>query len=170
MCWILASVDTRANGFFRQVRVGRHGQAFRLIKFRTMVEVKGLTTTITAAGDPRITRFGGWLRRTKIDELPQLINVFLGQMSLVGPRPDVPGWADQLTGEDAVVLNLRPGITGPASLRFRDEEKLLGEQEDPEAFNREIIWPAKVELNRDYFYRQSLSYDCRCLLQTFLPS
>jgi lipopolysaccharide/colanic/teichoic acid biosynthesis glycosyltransferase len=170
LCWTLASVDTRANGFFRQVRVGRHGKTFRLIKFRTMVEVEGLTTTVTTAGDCRITKLGGWLRRTKIDELPQLMNVFLGHMSLVGPRPDVPGWADQLTGEDAVILEMRPGITGPASLRFRNEEELLGEQQDPEAYNRDVIWPAKVTENRAYYYKQSLFLDFQCLLRTFFPS
>jgi lipopolysaccharide/colanic/teichoic acid biosynthesis glycosyltransferase len=169
LCWILASIDTRANGFFRQVRVGRHGKTFRLVKFRTMVEVEGLTTTVTVAADRRITRLGALLRKAKIDELPQLINVFLGQMSLVGPRPDVPGWADRLTGENAVILEMRPGITGPASLRFRNEEELLGEQQDPEAYNRDVIWPAKVAENRAYYYKQSLFFDFHCLLLTLLP-
>ena len=170
LCWVLASIDTSANGFFWQVRVGRHGKAFKIYKFRTMVAVEGVTTTVTSAGDSRITKLGAWLRKTKIDELPQLINVFLGQMSLVGPRPDVPGWADVLTGEDAVILEMRPGITGPASLHFRNEEELLGKEKDPEVFNRDVIWPEKVVVNRNYYYSQSTLVDFLWLFRTFFPS
>jgi lipopolysaccharide/colanic/teichoic acid biosynthesis glycosyltransferase len=134
-----------------------------------MVAVEGVTTTVTSADDSRITKLGAWLRKTKIDELPQLINVFLGQMSLVGPRPDVPGWADALTGEDAVILEMRPGITGPASLHFRNEEELLGKEKDPEVFNRDVIWPEKVAVNRNYYYSQSTLSDFRWLFRTFFP-
>lgn len=169
-CWILASIDTRANGLFAQQRVGHKGKQFRLFKLRSMRNVPGLTTTVTAANDQRITRFGAFLRTTKIDELPQLMNVLMGQMSFVGPRPDVAGWADELSGEDKVILNMRPGITGPASIFFRNEEQLLEDSSDPEAYNREKIWPQKVAINRQYYYQQSFAKDLTYLLKTILPS
>jgi lipopolysaccharide/colanic/teichoic acid biosynthesis glycosyltransferase len=150
---------------FVQERIGREGRPFRLFKIKTMVNHRG-GTTVTTASDARITRSGAFFRRTKIDELPQLINVLFGQMSLVGPRPDVPGFADQLTGEDREILQLRPGITGPASLKYRDEEALLAKQSDPEAYNREVIWPDKVAINRDYLHQWSLGHDIALLLAT----
>lgn len=166
--YLLAAFASRRNGFFIQARVGRGGRLFPLLKLRTMRDVPGFTTSVTTARDPRITPVGRWLRRTKMDELPQLINVLLGQMSFVGPRPDVPGFADRLEGEDRVVLSLRPGITGPATLAFRREEELLAAQEDPERFNREVIWPEKVRLNRSYVERWSLRGDLFYLWQTLV--
>jgi lipopolysaccharide/colanic/teichoic acid biosynthesis glycosyltransferase len=162
----LATIDTRQNGFFTQTRVGRGGQLFRTIKIRTMRNVPGVTTTVTSARDPRITRLGRFFRRTKLDELPQLINVLLGQMSFVGPRPDVPGFADQLNGADRLILAIRPGITGPATLAFRDEEVLLAAQADPERYNREVIYPEKVRLNRIYIEQYNLRKDLTYLIQT----
>lgn len=150
LAWVAATVDTRANGFFTQERVGRHGRIFRVIKLRTMRSDEGLTTTVTTGHDPRITRIGRFFRRTKLDELPQLINVLKGDMSFVGPRPDVPGYADALEGADRVILTVRPGITGPATLAYRNEEALLAAVPDPEAYNREVIYPDKVRLNRAY--------------------
>jgi len=147
---LIATIDTRKNGFFTQVRVGMHGRPFRLIKIRTMQEIPSFSTCVTTSKDPRITRSGKLFRRTKIDELPQLINVLLGEMSLVGPRPDVPGFADKLSEEDRIMLSIRPGITGPASLKYRDEEDLLARQAAPDCYNDEVIWPDKVRLNLEY--------------------
>ncbi len=148
--FLVATWDTRKNGFFLQKRVGEGGRVFKGIKIRTMKEIPSFNTVVTTDLDPRITHLGRILRKTKTDELPQLINVFLGQMSIVGPRPDVPGFADSLDGEDKVILSVRPGITGPATLRFRNEEALLAGQKDPEGYNREVIFPEKVRLNREY--------------------
>ena len=164
--WLAARIDTGESGFFRQPRIGRDGRPFGVLKLRTMRPVAGLDSTVTAAGDPRITRLGAWLRRTKLDELPQLWNVLVGDMSLVGPRPDVPGFADELAGEDRIVLSVRPGITGPATLAFRDEEALLAAQDDPERYNRETIWPEKVRINRAYVERWRLRDDLRVLWRT----
>lgn len=164
--WVAAVLSTRAPGVFRQVRVGRWGEPFEVMKLRSMRVVVGPVTTVTTADDVRITRTGAWLRRLKIDELPQLVNVLRGEMSLVGPRPDVAGFADELTGDDRVVLTVRPGITGPASLEFRHEEELLAAAESPEDYNREVIWPAKVRVNRDYVENWTLLGDVRYLLAT----
>ena len=157
-----------SSGFFVQDRIGRYGRRFRLIKLRTMRPDPESTTSVTTALDTRITPFGAWLRRTKIDELPQLVNVLIGDMSLVGPRPDVPGFADRLVGKDRIVLSVRPGITGPATLRFRDEERLLAEQDDPEAYNRDVVFPKKVALNRTYVEQYSFARDLRVLVATVL--
>jgi len=166
LAWLAATVDTRANGFFTQQRVGRNGRVFRVIKIRTMRVGTGLDTTVTTGQDPRITPLGRLFRRAKIDELPQLINVLLGQMSFVGPRPDVPGYADALEGEDRVILTVRPGITGPATLKYRDEETLLASVEDPEAYNREVIFPDKVRINREYVQQWSLGKDLGYIWRT----
>lgn len=166
LAFVAASIDTRQSGFFVQRRVGRHGGLFRVIKIRTMRDIPSLTTTVTRTGDPRITRLGRFFRKTKIDELPQLLNVLAGQMSFVGPRPDVPGFADRLRGEDRIVLSVRPGITGPATLRFRNEEELLAGRADPEAYNREVVFPEKVRLNREYVANYSFWRDFVYIYQT----
>lgn len=165
---ILAALDTRLSGFFTQTRIGQHGKAFKVIKLRSMKNIKGYMTTVSTDHDPRITRFGRFLRKTKIDELPQLINVFLGSMSFVGPRPDVPGFADKLEGEDRVILELKPGITGPASIYFKNEETLLADQENPEEYNRKVIWPKKVSLNKAYVKNYSLLGDINYIKKTIL--
>lgn len=165
----VATVDTRAPGLFRQSRVGRHGELFSLYKVRTMRPTAQIATTVTVRGDTRITTLGAMLRRTKIDELPQLINVLRGDMSLVGPRPDVPGFADLLVGEDRVILSVRPGITSPAALAYRDEEALLSSIDDPEGYNREVIWPDKVRINRAYLQCYRVNTDLHVLLATVLP-
>jgi lipopolysaccharide/colanic/teichoic acid biosynthesis glycosyltransferase len=116
-------------------------------------------STVTTASDQRVTRVGRMMRRAKIDELPQLYNVLLGQMSFVGPRPDVPGFADKLAGEDRVILTMRPGITGPATLKYRNEEEILASVDDPETYNRDVIFPDKVRLNRQYVQNWSFSQD-----------
>jgi lipopolysaccharide/colanic/teichoic acid biosynthesis glycosyltransferase len=135
-----------------------------------MRDHSNISTTVTSADDPRITSLGRFFRRYKLDELPQLINVFFGQMSLVGPRPDVPGFADQLEGDDRIMLNVRPGITGPATLRFRDEEELLLGVENAEQYNREVIFPEKVRLNREYIENYSLRDDLRYIFVTLFGS
>ena len=164
--YLAATIDTRSNGLFTQERVGRGGRRFRVAKIRTMRNDPTFDTSVTAADDPRITRLGRWLRRHKIDELPQLWNVLVGQMSLVGPRPEVPGFADLLTGDDAMILTVRPGITGPATLHFRNEAALLEATDDREAYNRDVLFPAKVRMNLDYVRRYSLRRDLDLLWQT----
>ena len=166
LAWIAASIDTRSNGLFMQKRVGRNGKIFRVVKIKTMRPMASLDTTVTRRGDPRITTLGTFFRRTKIDELPQLLNVLVGDMSFVGPRPDVPGYADKLQGEERGMLSIRPGITGPATLKYRNEEKILAAQADPEAYNREVIWPDKVRTNLDYIRDWSLCRDIQYILQT----
>ena len=166
LAWVAATIDTREDGFFRQRRVGLHGRSFDVIKIRTMRNVPGVDTTVTTLSDPRITRLGGLLRRTKIDELPQLFNVLVGTMSFVGPRPDVPGFADKLVGDDRVLLTVRPGITGPATLKYRDEEAILARQDDPESYNENVIFPDKVRINREYIENWRLSQDLRYILWT----
>ena len=166
LAWIAASIDTRSNGFFIQQRVGRKGRLFKVVKIKTMRPIKSIDTTITAENDPRITKLGAFFRKTKIDELPQLWNVLLGQMSFVGPRPDVPGYADKLTGEQRVVLSIRPGITGPATLKYKNEEALLAAQSDPKKFNDEVIFPDKVKINMEYIQNYSFKQDLRYIVQT----
>lgn len=166
LAWVLAGIDTGQNGFFTQLRVGHRGKQFRLIKIRTMRVSDSAGTTVTTSTDPRVTFLGRLLRTTKVDELPQLINVILGQMSFVGPRPDVPGFSDLLTGDDRIILSVRPGITGPATLKYRREEEMLAEQEDPEAYNRDVIFPDKVLINRSYAENYRFRDDMKYIWQT----
>jgi lipopolysaccharide/colanic/teichoic acid biosynthesis glycosyltransferase len=131
-----------------------------------MRDVPGINSTVTTGKDQRITSLGRFWRKSKIDELPQLINVLKGDMSFVGPRPDVPGYADRLEGNDRVVLSVRPGITGPATLKYRDEEALLAEQNDPQKYNDEVLWLDKVRLNREYVENWSFLGDLRYIWET----
>lgn len=163
---IAASIDTRSNGFYTQARVGRHGKLFRVIKIKTMRPVENVETTITQRNDPRITRLGALLRKTKIDELPQLWNVLVGHMSFVGPRPDVQGFADRLEGEERAMLTIRPGITGPATLKYHNEEALLASVDNPEQYNAEVIWPDKVRINLEYIRQWSLKKDIAYIWKT----
>ncbi len=152
---------------FKQKRVGRDGRIFTMYKFRSMT-VGHEGNSVSVAGESRITPFGATLRRYKLDELPELWNVLIGDMSFVGPRPDVPGYADQLSGDDREVLRLRPGITGPASLKYRDEEELLAEQADPKKYNDEVIFPDKVRINRYYLHHYSFINDIKMIFCTIL--
>lgn len=152
---------------FKQKRVGLNGKLFTMYKFRSMTVGHG-GSSVSVAGESRITPFGATLRHYKLDELPELWNVLIGDMSFVGPRPDVPGYADQLTGADREVLRLRPGITGPASLKYRDEEKLLATQFDPQKYNDEVIFPDKVRINRYYLHNYSFIKDIQMILCTVL--
>jgi lipopolysaccharide/colanic/teichoic acid biosynthesis glycosyltransferase len=157
--WMIASIETQTNGFFIQRRVGKHGHIFNILKIKTMKRVKGINITVTTYNDVRITKSGSFFRKTKIDELPQLWNVLVGEMSFVGPRPDVPGYADRLQGEDRIVLSIRPGITGPAQLAYKNEEEILANQDNAVKYNDEIIWPDKVRINREYIEDYSLFKD-----------
>lgn len=162
--WVIAARDTGASGFFRQWRVGRHGQQFQVVKLRTMRVNDG--GTVTAANDARITKWGAFFRRYKLDELPQLWNVLLGHMSFVGPRPDVPGYMDRLSENDRDLLRLRPGITGPATLKYRDEEMILAGVDDPQSYNDTVIWPDKVAINLEYYRNWSMMKDVQYIIRT----
>jgi lipopolysaccharide/colanic/teichoic acid biosynthesis glycosyltransferase len=131
-----------------------------------MRPVQGVETVVTTDQDPRITPLGRFWRKTKIDELPQLINVLKGDMSFVGPRPDVPGFADRLVGEERLLLSIRPGITGPATLKYRNEEQILMEVDDPEKYNREVIFPDKVRINLEYIREHSFWKDLKYIWMT----
>jgi lipopolysaccharide/colanic/teichoic acid biosynthesis glycosyltransferase len=163
---IIARYDTKLSGLFFQTRVGQYGKLFKVFKLRSMKDVAGVTTTVSTDFDPRITKIGKIWRKTKIDELPQLFNVLIGQMSFVGPRPDVPGFADELKEEDAIILTVKPGITGPASIFFKNEEEILSKQANPEEYNRNVIWPQKVELNKSYIKNFSVIKDIKYILKT----
>ncbi len=141
---------------FEQVRIGKNGVPFVLYKFRSIPK-KGVKPTV----------FGRFLRRTKLDELPQLYNLIRGDMTLIGPRPDVPGYADQLKGDDRIILKVKPGITGLASLKYRNEEQLLAKQKDSLIYNDTVIWPDKVHINIWYIYNRTLKLDLIILACTF---
>ena len=152
---------------FTQQRVGRHARVFRIYKFRTMTVDHG-GSSVSVRGESRITPLGAHLRRWKLDELPELWNVLRGDMSFVGPRPDVPGYADQLQGDDRRMLELRPGITGPATLKYRNEEELLASVKDPIRYNDEVIFPDKVRLNLYYLDHYSFVKDLQMIVCTVL--
>lgn len=152
---------------FKQTRIGRHGKPFTMYKFRTMTVNHG-GSSVSVAGESRITPLGAVLRRYKIDELPELWNVLKGDMSFVGPRPDVPGYADALQGHDREVLLLRPGITGPASLKYRNEEEILATVPNPQQYNDTVIFPDKVRINRYYLHNYSFITDIKMIFCTVL--
>jgi lipopolysaccharide/colanic/teichoic acid biosynthesis glycosyltransferase len=152
---------------FRQDRAGRNGRVFTLFKFRTM-HASDDANTVTTLNDHRITPPGAFLRRWKLDELPELFNVLKGDMSFVGPRPDMPRYAESLTGESRKILGLRPGITGPATLKYIDEEEILAGVQDPVKFNDEVIFPDKVKINLKYLERYSLPEDIKIICYTLI--
>jgi lipopolysaccharide/colanic/teichoic acid biosynthesis glycosyltransferase len=156
--------------FFRQVRIGRHGVPFRVFKFRTMRGPEpSAGPMLTIGADPRITPVGRFLRDSKIDELPQLINVLRGEMSLVGPRPEVPKYVEKWTPEQrAVVLSIRPGITGPASIKFRDQTELLARYDDPEAAYEAVVMQEKLKINMEYVRTATVATDLGLILRTLL--
>ena len=163
---ILSRIDTGQSGIFRQTRVGKNGVRFQIFKLRTMRVLPGVETNVTTDLDPRITSLGSLLRKSKMDELPQLYNVFRGDMSFVGPRPDVPELVAAATLSAREVFQVRPGITGPASLRYRDEESLLSTVPDPESYNRDVIFADKIHINRQYVRNYSFATDLKYLWQT----
>ena len=159
-------VMPKGDFLFLQERIGQHGKKFNIYKIRTMKQEAYNNNFVTTSNDERILPFGRWLRKTKIDEIVELINVLKGEMSLVGPRPDVSGYADILQGEDRKILELRPGITGPASLKYINEEELLAKVENPQQYNDEIIYPDKVKINLDYYYNRSFWGDIKIIFKT----
>lgn len=152
---------------FIQQRVGKGGRLFVCHKFRSMTVEHG-GSSVSVAGERRITPLGAKLRKYKLDELPELWDVLIGNMSFVGPRPDVPGYADKLHGEDRIILNLRPGITGPATLKYRNEEELLATVDDPQTYNDTVIYPDKVRINRYYAEHYSFGKDIQMIICTVL--
>jgi len=164
IAWAIASIETKSNGFFLQKRVGQNGKLFTIIKIKTMKDMPG--GTVTTVLDKRITKSGRFFRKYKIDELPQLINILKGDMSFVGPRPDVPGYADKLRGEDRIILSVKPGITGPATLKYKNEEEILAKVKNPVKYNDEVIWPDKVNINKEYVKNWSLKKDIKYILKT----
>mgnify|MGYP004451262249 FL=1 len=164
--WI--KCDSRGPVFYRQVRVGRGGRDFRLYKFRSMVTDADKGSLITVGGrDPRITRSGYFIRKYKLDELPQLINVLLGDMSLVGPRPEVRRYVDMYTAEQLHVLDVRPGITDMASIKYRNENELLADAADPEEYYVNVIMPDKLRINLEYVRHHSFWFDLKLIFSTF---
>ena len=162
---ILIKIKMPGPVFFKQKRVGQFGELFVMVKFRTMKVDHG-GSSISVKGESRITPLGEKLRKYKLDELPELWNVLMGEMSFVGPRPDVPGYADQLLGEDRNILLLKPGITGPASMKYSNEEELLAFQTDPKRYNDEVIYPDKVRINLEYLKRRNILMDIYFIILT----
>lgn len=159
---IIAAIETKQSGLFKQNRVGQHGKIFKIFKIRTLKKGKHKLGQL----DTYAASFGKFLRRYKLDELPQLFNVLFGDMSFVGPRPDVKGFADELKGEDRIILKVKPGVTGPATIKYKDEEAILALQDDPENYNRTIIWVDKVEINKKYVKNWSFYLDLKYILQS----
>ena len=154
----ITAIDTHSNGIFQQERIGRYGKPFYIYKLRTL-----------HARTQKISLWGQLLRKTKLDELPQLLNILKGEMTLVGPRPDVAGYADSLQDSDRLLLTLLPGITGLASLKYRNEEELLVQQPNPKHYNDEVIWPDKVRINKWYAQNRTLVMDLQILFYTLVP-
>lgn len=162
---ILASFSTRSFGVFSQKRVGKSAKLFTLYKIKSMRK-NVAAHHVTTANDMRVTKFGKFLRSSKLDELPQLYNVLIGDMSFVGPRPDVEGYADELKGENIIVLSVKPAITGPATIKFANEEIILAKQENPLEYNDTVLWPQKVAINKEYIKNWSLTKDIGCIFKT----
>lgn len=160
---LIARIETGLPGLFIQKRVGKAGKYFYLFKIRTLKEDKNHTLEELHT---KSTFFGKFLRKFKLDELPQLLNVLKGDMSLVGPRPDLPGYADKLTGNDKVVLTVRPGITGPATLKYKNEDEVLKEHNNPQLYNDTVIWPDKVKINKHYIENWSFLKDLKYIYKS----
>jgi lipopolysaccharide/colanic/teichoic acid biosynthesis glycosyltransferase len=154
----ITAIDTQSNGFFKQERIGQYGKPFLIYKLRTL-----------HAQSATISGWGKLLRASKLDESPQIINIIKGEMTFVGPRPDVPGYADQLAGADQIILQLKPGITGLASLKYRNEEHILAQQTNPQHYNDEVIWPDKVRINKWYAQNRTLIMDLQIIFYTLVP-
>lgn len=165
---VLVRLDSKGPIFFRQTRIGQFGEAFSIIKFRTMVvNAEQVGPQVTSSDDPRMTRIGKLLRSTKIDELPQLINVLTGEMSLVGPRPQVPRYAELFPDhQKATIFSVRPGITGPAAIKFRHEEEILQNREDREDFYIQVLLPIKCSIDEEYVETRSLGKDAMVVWET----
>ena len=162
--WVISTLDTGQNGLFIHERIGKNGKAFKMFKFRTL---KGnYDNPITTEQTHQFSTSGKFLMKYKLDELPQLFNILNLTMSFVGPRPDVPGYADRLEGRDRVVLSVKPVITGLAQLKYRNENELLSQSKSPQKFNDEILWPDKVKINKEYIENWSFALDLKILMKT----
>ena len=161
---IIATIDTKKFGLFTQYRVGQHGKLFKIYKIRTLKDGEHQLGHLNKSA----TFIGKYLRQSKLNELPQLFNVLIGDMSFVGPRPDLQGFADELKGDDRIILKVKPGITGPATLKYRNEERVLERQNDPEHYNRTIIWVDKVKINKKYVENYSFYLDLTLILKSTL--
>lgn len=165
---LLVVLDSRGGVFYRQVRVGKNGKDFRLFKFRSMVSNADKKGLLTVGGrDSRVTRVGYYLRKYKLDELPQLLNVLAGDMSLVGPRPEVRRYVELYNEEQVKVLSVRPGITDYASIEYSNENELLGSVPDPEEVYIREVMPAKLDLNLRYIREQGVATDMKIIFMTF---
>jgi len=164
---VIIRIDSKGPAFFSQKRIGKNGHLFTIYKFRSM-QLNDGTNTVTSHTDSRITCTGSFLRKWKLDELPELLNILMGDMSFVGPRPDVPGYADKLEDENRKVLMLRPGVTGPATLKYLNEEEILSGVSNPQQYNDEIIYPDKVRINIKYLEMFSLVGDLRIIFYTLI--
>lgn len=166
---IMIKTDSNGPVFFKQIRVGEKNREFEILKFRTMVvDAEKLGRQITVGNDSRITKIGAFIRKYKLDELPQLINVLKGDMSLVGPRPEVPRYVKLYNEEQRKVLEVKPGITDLASIRYRDENELLGAAENPDEFYINIIMPDKLALNLEYINRNNIFFDIYIIIKTII--
>ncbi|MBE0390242.1 sugar transferase [Flavobacterium sp. PL002] len=159
ICWLMAAFDTKSNGLFVQERIGQFGLKFKIYKLRTIKK---------DSVPQQISRIGQFLRKFKLDELPQLINILKGNMSFVGPRPDVAGYYDRLVGESRKIMALKPGLTSEASLKYRNEEQLLRKLDAPLNYNDTIIFPDKVQLNLAYFYNHTFFGDLKIIIKTIV--
>jgi lipopolysaccharide/colanic/teichoic acid biosynthesis glycosyltransferase len=168
IAYLIASLETGESGFFKQTRVGEQCTRFKMIKIKTMDSTTDINTNVTTRNDPRITKSGRIFRKFKLDELPQLINVLKGDMSFVGPRPDVPEVIKDLADEDKLILSVKPGITGPATLKYEAEEDILAEVAEPEKYNREVIFPDKIRINKEYIRNYSFLRDLKYIGATLL--
>lgn len=162
--FVIATIDTGKWGVFTQYRIGQYGNSFRIYKIRTLVDGEHQLGEL----DNNASTIGRFLRRTKLNELPQLYNILIGDMSFVGPRPDLPGFADELKGEDRIILEIKPGITGPATLKYRNEEYILKCQKDPNHYNKTIIWEDKVKINKKYVQNYSFYLDLLFILKSII--
>ncbi|MUU77658.1 sugar transferase [Winogradskyella endarachnes] len=161
---VIATIDTRKYGVFTQYRIGQHGKPFKIYKIRTLRDGNHQLGNM----DKYASKTGVFLRKSKLNELPQLFNVLIGDMSFVGPRPDLEGFADKLEGEDRIILLVKPGITGPATLKYKNEENILARHKDPEHYNRTIIWVDKVKINKNYVKNYSFYLDLRFIFKSIL--
>ncbi|MFK7831989.1 MAG: sugar transferase [Winogradskyella sp.] len=159
---LISSIETRQFGLFSQNRVGQHAKVFKIYKIRTLKEGQHRLGSLVM----HATKIGKFLRKSKLDELPQLYNILIGDMSFVGPRPDLIGFADKLKGEDRIILKVKPGITGSATLKYVNEERVLERQKDPDHYNRAIIWVDKVKINKKYVMNYTFYLDLKLILKT----
>ena len=153
--WIIASIDTKSNGFFVQNRIGQFGKSFKIFKIKSINDKTN-----------KISNFGNFIRRTKVDEMPQFYNILIGDMSFVGSRPDIAGYYDELKGENRKILNLKPGLTSLASIKYANEDEILAQQLNPLQYNDEIIFPDKLKMNLEYAYNQTFIGDLKIIFRT----